>query len=138
MASELAEAISEAIDSTSNHAELVDRVIAENGEVSCIYCGKLSFKGLTLENGRWSSVASKVMADHILSCPNRPEAKLTERIRTLESACEAALARLEENKSWWSDLQRRFKDDVFWRATHEARAAACERSVKQLEGAIKQ
>lgn len=97
MASHLAEMISEAVDSTSNHAELIDRVIAENGEVSCIYCGKLSFKGLTLENGRWSSVASKAMADHMLSCPNRPEAKLTERIRTLESACEAAVEWFEDS-----------------------------------------
>lgn len=76
--SELAELISEAIDATSNHVDVIDRVIAENAINTCVYCGEVSFKGFTVENGRWTSIAQQAMTNHVLSCSKRPEAKLTE------------------------------------------------------------
>jgi len=82
--SALAEAISEAIDSTSNHAELIDRVIAEHANILCSYCGKESFRGHAVVTQGWSDDARKAMTDHILSCPERPEAKLVAQIDTLK------------------------------------------------------
>jgi len=86
MASELAEAISEAIDSTTNHAELIDRVIAEHAEISCSYCNEVTFKGRAVDGSKWSDEARKAMTDHVLSCASRPEAKLLEKIAELEAA----------------------------------------------------
>jgi hypothetical protein len=51
--SPLAEAISEAIDGTTNYAETIDRVIRDNAEIRCIYCGDVSFRGLVNEGDRW-------------------------------------------------------------------------------------
>lgn len=57
-------------------------------------------------------------------------------IDKLQSGNSALVSRLEENQSWWRDLQRRFKDSVFWRATFDARAAASEQTLAQDYSAV--
>lgn len=50
------------------------------------------------------------------------------------------IARLEENESWWRDLLHRpqFKDSVFWKATFEARAAACKQTIDYFTADVEQ
>lgn len=95
MASELAEAISEAVDSTANYAELIDRVIAEHAELSCSYCREITFKGRAVDSEKWSDAARKAMTDHVLTCPARPEQKLLDLVSTLCDALEVAINTVE-------------------------------------------
>jgi hypothetical protein len=74
------------------------------------------------------------MQSHLFLGPLSPSD--TEQLIALRAAAEKALARLEENESWWRDLVPRFKDDVFWRATFEARQVACKRDVDALRHAL--
>jgi len=82
----IARLISEQLTGTTEHADAVDKLIRENGDVTCIYCAELTLHGLTLnEQGFWESTAKQIMADHMMACPKRPEKKLLEKIEELEN-----------------------------------------------------
>jgi len=84
--SAIAQLISEQLTGTTEHADAVDKLIRENGDLTCIYCAELTLHGLTLnEQGFWESTARQTMAEHMLACPKRPEKKLLEKIEELET-----------------------------------------------------
>jgi hypothetical protein len=85
--SAIAQLISEHFTRTAEHAEAVDKLIRENGVVTCIYCGELTLQGLTLnQEGFWEATAKQAMADHMMACPKRPEKKLLDIIDSQNEA----------------------------------------------------
>lgn len=74
--SELSEAISKAMDSTTNHAELIDRVIEQHARLLCSFCGVVTFNGTAVKGDQWTPEAKDAIVTHARTCEKRPEKAL--------------------------------------------------------------
>jgi hypothetical protein len=108
------------------HVGLNDPSDAANAAATeiCDFCGID-----TADSERVAAIISKHFSPSITPAD-------AEQLVRLREMMNKALMRLEENESWWRDLVHRFKDDVFWRTTFDARHEACKREVAALRQAL--